>query len=79
MTLNCWVLFTVFKTQLLYFKLEFALEAALLHAGVIHEPLALRGATPVDRLVQNGLYKVVRARINEFMLFFNHLKDKDPG
>jgi len=56
---------------------QLALEAVSLHASVIHEPLALRVGTPVDRLVQNGLYKMLTGRINEFMLFFNHLKD--PG
>lgn len=68
----------VFKTLLLHFKAEFALEAAPLHAGVKHEPLALRAATPVSRLVQNSLCSMVRARINE-ITFFHHLKDKDPA
>lgn len=59
------MLFTVFKTLLLHFKAEFALEAAPLHATVKHEPLALRAATPVSRSVQNSLCNMIRARINE--------------
>lgn len=74
-SLHCWVLLTVFKTDN---TVEFALEAVPLCASVIHEPLSLRGVTHTDSAGQNNLYKTVWAGINKFTLFLNHLKDKDP-